>query len=666
MVMVLDNRARVVIKGVKPQIEEGNFPVKRIVGQSVIVEADIFADGYDSLSSLVLYRYISDPEWAEVPMQYLVNDRWQGKFKVEKIGTYIYTIMAWIDRFKSWRQDLAKRVEAGQQDIQVNIAVGAQIIEEAVQRAPASDQQIMLHWIETLQSIDIPVVDKADLALSEEVFTLMEKYPDKKFATIYDKKLEIVVDPVKALFSSWYEMFPRSCSPEAGQYGTFRDSELRLPYIAKMGFDVVYLPPIHPIGHTNRKGKNNSLIAKPGDPGTPWAIGSEEGGHKSVHPQLGSLEDFHHFLLKAKEIGIEVALDIAFQCSPDHPYIKEHPEWFIWRPDGTVQYAENPPKKYQDIFPLNFESEDWENLWEELKSIITFWIDQGVYIFRIDNPHTKSLYFWEWLITEVKKNHPEVIFLAEAFTRPKVMYQLAQLGFSQSYTYFAWRNTKWEITQYLTELTRSELRDYFRPNLWPNTPDILTEYLQSGGRPAFMARLVLASTLGASYGIYGPAFELLDNTPREPGSEEYLDSEKYEIKHWNINRADSLADFIARINRIRRDNAALQENNNLLFHEIDNDRLICYTKTTEDLSNIILVVVNLDPHYTHSGWLELPVEALGLDAKQPYQVHDLLSGARYLWYESRNYLELNPQIVPAHIFQIRRRVRTERDFDYYL
>jgi len=664
--MVLDNRARVVIKGVKPQIEEGNFPVKRIVGQSVIVEADIFADGHDSLSSLVLYRYISDPEWAEVPMQYLVNDRWQGKFKVEKIGTYIYTIMAWIDRFKSWRQDLAKRVEAGQQDIQVNIAVGAQIIEEAVQRAPASDQQIMLHWIETLQSIDIPVVDKADLALSEEVFTLMEKYPDKKFATIYDKKLEIVVDPVKALFSSWYEMFPRSCSPEAGQYGTFRDSELRLPYIAKMGFDVVYLPPIHPIGHTNRKGKNNSLIAKPGDPGTPWAIGSEEGGHKSVHPQLGSLEDFHHFLLKAKEIGIEVALDIAFQCSPDHPYIKEHPEWFIWRPDGTVQYAENPPKKYQDIFPLNFESEDWENLWEELKSIITFWIDQGVYIFRIDNPHTKSLYFWEWLITEVKKNHPEVIFLAEAFTRPKVMYQLAQLGFSQSYTYFAWRNTKWEITQYLTELTRSELRDYFRPNLWPNTPDILTEYLQSGGRPAFMARLVLASTLGASYGIYGPAFELLDNTPREPGSEEYLDSEKYEIKHWNINRADSLADFIARINRIRRDNAALQENNNLLFHEIDNDRLICYTKTTEDLSNIILVVVNLDPHYTHSGWLELPVEALGLDAKQPYQVHDLLSGARYLWYESRNYLELNPQIVPAHIFQIRRRVRTERDFDYYL
>ncbi|MBN1191038.1 MAG: alpha-1,4-glucan--maltose-1-phosphate maltosyltransferase [Dehalococcoidales bacterium] len=664
--MALDNRARVVIKGVKPQVEEGRFPVKRVAGQKVTVEADIFADGHDSLSSRILYRHQNEPEWAEIPMRYLANDRWQGSFQVSKTGRYIYTITAWIDRFKSWRQDLTKRIEAGQRDIQVNIAVGAGIIKGVSNQAPVSVRQIMQNWIEDLLSDDIPLDAKLKLALSEEVFTIMDRYPDKKFATVYRKELEIVVDPVKALFSNWYEMFPRSCTSETVRHGTFRDCELRLPYIAKMGFDVVYLPPIHPIGYTSRKGKNNSVTAEAGDPGTPWAIGSEEGGHRSVHPQLGSQEDFSHFLMKAKELGLEIALDIAFQCSPDHPYVKEHPEWFSRRPDGSVQYAENPPKKYQDIFPLNFESDDWKNLWEELKSVITFWIDRGVRIFRIDNPHTKSLYFWEWLIAEIKKFHPEVIFLAEAFTRPKVMYQLAQLGFSQSYTYFAWRNTKWEITQYFTEITRPEINDFFRPNLWPNTPDILTEYLQSGGRAAFMSRLVLAATLGASYGIYGPAFELCENTPLEPGSEEYLDSEKYELKHWNINRSDSLADFIARINRIRRENAALQENNNLLFHQIDNDRLICYTKNTEDFSNIVLVVVNLDPHHTHSGWLNLPVDSLGLDVKQPYQVHDLLSGARYLWYGSRNYVELNPQIASAHIFQIRRRIRTERDFDYYL
>jgi len=476
----------------------------------------------------------------------------------------------------------------------------------------------------------------------------------------------VVVDREKARFSIWYEMFPRSCALEPGRHGTFKDCEARLPYIAAMGFDVLYFPPIHPIGHTHRKGRNNNPVANPDDPGTPWAIGSEEGGHKSIHPQLGTVEDFQSFVAKAREYDIEIALDIAFQCSPDHPYVKEHPEWFHWRPDNTVQYAENPPKKYEDIYPLEFETENWQELWEELKSIVLFWIEQGIRIFRVDNPHNKPFRFWEWLITDIKMSYPDVIFLSEAFTRPKVMYQLAKLGFTQSYTYFAWRNTKLELTQYFTELTQTEVREYFCPSLWSNTPDILTEYLQFGGRPAFMARLVLAATLGSSYGIYGPAFELCENRPREPGSEEYLDSEKYEIKSWDIARPDSLKDFIARVNRIRRENAAFHSDWSLRFHEVDNEQLICYSKRTDDLSNVVLVVVNLDPHHTQSGWVEFSLEELGIDPQKPYQMHDLLSDARYLWQGSRNYVELNSQIVPAHIFRMRRRVRTERDFDYYM
>ncbi|MBI3801135.1 MAG: alpha-1,4-glucan--maltose-1-phosphate maltosyltransferase, partial [Deltaproteobacteria bacterium] len=402
------------------------------------------------------------------------------------------------------------------------------------------------------------------------------------------------------------------------------------------------------------------------DPGSPWAIGAQEGGHTAIHPQLGTLEDFRRLVTQAKEYGIEIALDLALQCTPDHPYVQEHPDWFRRRPDGSIQYAENPPKKYQDIYPFDFETEQWQALWDELTSLARFWIDQGVRIFRVDNPHTKSFRFWEYLIGDLKRQYPEVIFLAEAFTRPKVMYHLAKLGFTQSYTYFAWRNTKPEIIQYFTELTQTEVREYFRPNLWPNTPDILTEYLQLGGRPAFMARLVLAATLGASYGIYGPAFELGENRAREFGGEEYLDSEKYEIKHWDLNRPDSLKDFIARVNRIRRQNLALQNDWSLRFHAVDNEQLICYSKCSADHTNVIVIVVNLDPHHTHSGWVDLSLETLGLDPQQPHQVHELLSDARYLWQGSRNYVELNPQIVPAHIFQLRRRVRTERDFDYYM
>ncbi|MFH0788677.1 MAG: alpha-1,4-glucan--maltose-1-phosphate maltosyltransferase, partial [Pseudomonadota bacterium] len=428
----------------------------------------------------------------------------------------------------------------------------------------------------------------------------------------------------------------------------------------------LYFPPIHPIGRTHRKGKNNTPQAGPDDPGSPWAIGNETGGHTAIHRRLGTFEDFRRLLEKARDYGIEVALDLAFQCSPDHPFVKEHPEWFSLRPDGSIQYAENPPKKYEDIYPLNFETENWPELWEALKSIVLFWIDQGIRIFRVDNPHTKPYRFWEWLIREIKNTYPETIFLAEAFTRPKMMAHLARLGFSQSYTYFTWRNTKWEIEGYLNQINRTETGEYFRGNLWPNTPDILTEHLQFGGRPAFICRLVLAATLGANYGIYGPAFELLENQPLEMGGEEYLHSEKYEIRCWNLDRPENLKDFIGRVNRIRKENPALQNDWSLQFHPVDNDQLLCYSKHSEDLNNIIIVVVNLDPHHNQTGWVRIPLEDLRIDRENTYQVHDLLSDARYLWYGEKNYLELNPQVVPAQIFRIRRKLRTERDFDYFI
>jgi len=654
----LRGELRVIIEGVKPEVDGGRFPIKRVVGERVVVEADIFADGHDIISALLLYRAENDTKWAETPMEPLDNDRWRGSFAVAELGRYRYTVLAWVDQFKSWRRDLKKKFQA-KQEVSIELLVGVQLIAEASQRAPKSKRQKMEELADTLQSKQIAERTKVQLGLSEELSKFMDKYPDKRFAATYPKELVVVVDREKARFSTWYEMFPRSCAPETGRYGTFMDCEARLPYIAAMGFDILYFPPIHPIGHAHRKGRNNNPVSKPDDPGTPWAIGFEEGGHKSIHHQLGTLEDFQSFVAKAREYDIEIALDIAFQCSPDHPYVKQHPEWFRWRPDNKVQYAENPPKKYEDIYPFEFETENWQELWEELKSIVLFWIEHGIHIFRVDNPHTKPFHFWEWLITDIKKSYPGVIFLSEAFTRPKVMHQLAKLGFTQSYTYFAWRNTKWELTQYFTELTQTEVREYFHPNLWPNTPDILTEYLQFGGRPAFMARLVLAATLGASYGIYGPAFELWENRPREPKSEEYLNSEKYEIKNWDIARPDSLKDFIARVNRIRQENPALHRDWSLRFHEVDNEQLMCYSKRTDELSNVILVVVNLDPHYTQSGWVEFPPEELGIDPQKPYQMHDLLNDARYLWQGSRNYVELNPQIVPAHILLMHRRVRTE-------
>jgi starch synthase (maltosyl-transferring) len=542
---------------------------------------------------------------------------------------------------------------------------GGLLVEEASKRAAGADAKKLVEWAKNLTAKNLGLAAKLATALSDDLCSLIEKYPDRKLATRYAKELAVIVDRDKARFSSWYEMFPRSAAAKPGIHGTFKDCERLLPYVASMGFDTLYLPPIHPIGRAHRKGKNNAVVCAASDPGSPWAIGAAEGGHKSIHAELGTLEDFRGLLEKAAAQGIEVALDLAYQCSPDHPYVKAHPQWFRWRPDGTVQYAENPPKKYQDIYPLEFTSEQWRELWQELKSVVEFWIDQGIRIFRVDNPHTKSLPFWQWLIGELKKEHPEVIFLAEAFTRPKLMYRLAKLGFSQSYTYFAWRNTKPEITEYFTGLTRTEVREYFRPSLWPNTPDILTEYLQFGGRAAFVARLALAATLGASYGIYGPAFELLEARPREPGSEEYLDSEKYEIKHWDRESPESLKEFIARVNRIRRENRALQSDGSLRFHEVDNEQIICYSKQTEDLNNVIVVVVNLDPHHAQSGWVELATKDLGLDPRQPYQMHELITGARYLWHGAKNYVALDPASMPAQIFRVRHRLRREQDFDYF-
>jgi len=661
---IQEGRNRVVIEAVKPEIDGGRFPIKRTPGEKVVVEADIFADGHDVIACVVLFRKEDQSKWTEIPMEHLGNDRWRGQFEVRDLGRYLYTLRAWVDPFETWRSDLEKKMEADQ-DISMDLLTGAEIVEAASQRASKADAKRLREWASTLRSRKSSS-EKQRIAVSEDLATLVEKYPGLEFATTYDEELVVVVDRETARFSSWYEVFPRSCISEPDGHGTFKDCEARLPYIAAMGFDVLYLPPIHPIGRTQRKGKNNAPVAGPEDSGSPWAIGAQEGGHKAIHPKLGTSEDFGRLVATAQEHGVEVALDLAFQCTPDHPYVKEHPEWFYWRPDGNVRYAENPPKKYEDIYPLNFETEQWQELWKELKSVVDFWINQGVRIFRVDNPHTKPFCFWEWLIAEVKKEHPEVIFLAEAFTRPKVMYRLAKLGFTQSYTYFAWRNTKWELKEYFTELTQTEIREFFRPNLWTNTPDILTEYLQMGGRPAFMARLVLAATLGANYGIYGPAFELYENQSREFGSEEYLNSEKYEIKQWDLKQAENLRDFIGRVNRIRRDNPALHGDWNLNFHGTDNDQLICYSKHTKDLSNTIVVVVNLDPHHTHAGWLELPLANLGIDPQRPYQVHDLLSDARYLWQGPRNYVELNPHVVPAHIFQVRRRVRTERDFDYFM
>jgi starch synthase (maltosyl-transferring) len=650
-------RSRVCIEDVQPSVDGGRFAAKRIAGDEVIVEADVFADGHEQVAAVVRWRKGDDARLTDVPMTALGNDRWRASFVVPQPGRYHFHVEAWIDRFGTWRADLGKRVAAGQ-DVAVELLIGAAIVRDAAQDAAASDRTA-LEAIATELEAQGDIDRRIAFARSDRVAAAMQRCDPRRWSTVSEPELTVIVDRPRARFSTWYELFPRSAGAP-GKHGTLRDVIARLPYIAGMGFDVLYLPPIHPIGETHRKGRNNSPRAEPGDVGSPWAIGSSVGGHTAIHPSLGTLADFDALVSAAAQRGMEIALDIAFQASPDHPWVREHPQFFRHRPDGTIQYAENPPKLYQDIYPLDFESEHWRELWEELASVFEFWAQRGIRIFRVDNPHTKATPFWEWCIDRLTAQWPDMLFLAEAFTRPRRMHRLAKAGFSQSYTYFTWRNTSGQLRHYFEELTRPPVSEFFRPNLWPNTPDILPEYLQHGGRPAFVIRLVLAAMLGSSYGIYGPAFELCDGRAVREGSEEYLDSEKYQLRAWDLEAKHSLAELIARINRIRRENPALQRNDNLRFIETDNDQVICFVKESKQPANTLLVVVNLDPHHVQSAWIQLPMPDAG-----PMQMHDLLSADRFLWWGDRHFVRLDPSSMPAHVFALRHRVRSEHDFDYF-
>lgn len=652
-------RARVVISNVWPELNCGHFPIKRVIGEEVTVTADIFADGHSRVYAQLLFKHKDQSDWNKVPMNLINNDRWKGQFQVGSLGTYFYTIEAWVDYFFTWQEELQKKYDA-QADVAVELQIGIQFLEEILknQENPLIREKLVkLKESNNLEQSVILALDKGLHALVEEF------YPNKRWVTQYSKELYVTVDPLKAQFSSWYEMFPRSASPEPNKHGTFKDCEKLLPRIAKLGFDILYLPPIHPIGVTKRRGKNSQLGTIAGEaPGSPWAIGSKDGGHKSIHSQLGSLEDFQALVQSAKKHGIDVALDIAFQASPDHPYVKEHPSWFKHRPDGTIQFAENPPKKYEDIVPFYFESDEWKELWEKLKSIILFWIEKGITIFRVDNPHTKPFIFWEHLIQEIKQQFPEVIFLSEAFTRPKVMYWLSKLGFSQSYTYFSWRQTKRELTEYLSEITSPELKEFFRPNLWPNTPDILPEILQYGGQGAYAMRFILAATLAPSFGIYGPVFELMVNEAF-PGKEEYLNAEKYEIKHWDRQDND-LTSLMAKVNQIRKENKALQSNG-IHFLSVDNEQIIFYARYSSNSKETLLIAVNLDPFNAQKGKIKIPLHALGLPQKDSYRVQELLQERRYIWEGDTQEINLDPKVLPANIFKINKKVRREEDFEYF-
>ncbi|MBJ6727805.1 alpha-1,4-glucan--maltose-1-phosphate maltosyltransferase [Geomesophilobacter sediminis] len=661
--IVPPSSGRVVIEAIWPQVGCGRFPVKRVAGEELTVQADVFCDGHDEVGALLLFRRRDSEQWQERLMRRQEDDRWEGNFSLPDTGAYIYTVAGWVNHYRTWQKSLQKKHQAGQ-DVRVEIAIGAKLIRSAAETA-LGDDAVRLHFLAQTLEQEHNRDRAVELGLDQEIARFIDEHSGRPFLVRYHQEFEVQVDRDKALFSSWYELFPRSCSADPGRHGTFTDVAKLLPDLAELGFDVLYLPPIHPIGTTKRKGKNNAVVAEPGDPGSPWAIGAPVGGHKAVHPELGTLDDFRDLVSQAQRHGIEIALDIAFQCSPDHPYLKSHPEWFLWRPDGTVQHAENPPKKYEDIIPFHFENPNWKELWEELKSVILFWVEQGVRIFRIDNPHTKPLPFWEWLLCEVKKSCPEVLFLSEAFTRHKVMYRLAKLGFSQSYTYFSWRNSKAELTAYVDELVHGEVREFLRPNFWPNTPDILPEPLQYGGRAAFMIRFILAATLSSSYGIYGPVFELCVGEAVE-GSEEYLHAEKYEVRAWDRDAPGNIRRLVAQVNRIRRENEALQDTFNVRFHHCTDDNVVFFGKSSRDGSNVILIAVSLDPFRPHQTEVRVPIEDLGIPPGAPYPVHDLLSEEKFIWEGDWNRIELDPAALPARILKIRPRLRKEVDFDYYL
>jgi len=647
----LERLPTVVIENVEPCLDGGRYPIKRVIGQVLNVSADIFKEGHDQVCADLKWRKIGDPEWNRTQMRPLENDRWAGVCHFIENALHEYTIEAWEDRFKSWQGEYAKKYGAGNTALRTELDEGSNLIQQAAARAARKQDKDRLNiFAKQLKTADAHL--GAQLAKNPELTGLMAASPDLDLSTEYRPYLNATVDRSKALFAAWYEFFPRSAEGKADSGSKFRDCLPRIDDAKAMGFDVIYFPPIHPIGFTNRKGKNNSVTCEPGEPGVPYAIGSQFGGHKAVEPELGTLDDFAWLVDEVHGRGMEIALDFAINCSPDHPYVKDHPDWFFHRPDGSIKYAENPPKKYEDVYPLNFYNADWRNLWEEMKDVILFWVRHGVRIFRVDNPHTKPNAFWEWMISGIQEEYPDVVFLAEAFTRPKMMKSLAKGGFTQSYTYFTWRISKWELTEYLTELTQTDMKYYFRANAFPNTPDILPYHLQTGGRPAFLIRAVLATTLTTVYGIYS-GFELCENVA-VPGKEEYLNSEKYQFKERDWNAPGNIKDYITTLNRIRQNNRALREYDNLRFHTIENEQILFYSKATEALDNIILVMVNLDPHNTQSGFAYVPIESFQIEAADPYQVEDLITGEKFTWRGGRNFVMLDPQSRPAHIFRVRR------------
>ena len=644
-----DLKRTVVIEAIAPAVDGGRYPVKREVGAVFEVSADIFKEGHDVLVAFLLYRRADERAWRETPMRFVDNDRWAGAFTLAENARWVYTIEALADPFRSWLADLATRVEAGQ-DVASELAEGVALLRDAARRARAGDHRDALAAYARRIEQAPSKAEAVEIARDVRLAHFMDAHLDRGAATRVAREFEVVADRERARFAAWYEFFPRSSGAE-GRHGTFKDAEAQLDRAAAMGFDVVYLPPIHPVGRAHRKGRNNALAAQPGEPGSPWAIGGLEGGHTAIHPDLGTLDDFDHFAKEAERRGLEVALDFAIQASPDHPWVREHPEWFFHRPDGTIKYAENPPKKYQDVYPMNFMGDDPGPLWQEMKRVIEFWIAHGVKTFRVDNPHTKPVRFWEWLIRAVQLAHPETIFLAEAFTRPKIMKVLAKCGFTQSYTYFTWRTHKQELIEYFTEITTPPVSDYFRGNLWPNTPDILHETLVRGGRPAFKFRLVMAATLSSLYGIYS-GYELCENVPVREGSEEYLDSEKYQLKTRDWDAPGNLVDYVTRLNRVRRAHPALQRYDNLRFYGADDPAVLWYGKAWGD--DRVFVAVNLDPFRARACLVDVPLDALGLAPDQPYRMREQFSDAAYEWRGPRGYVELDPQREPAQIFVLER------------
>ena len=641
------NQRRVVIENISPQLNNGEFQIKRVVNEIVTVKADVLADGHDIIASAVLYKHEDAKEWREVRMQPRENNNWQASFTVENQGLYAYKIIGWVDYALNWQHGIHRKIDDNQ-IVHSELLEGIDFLKKCSKKATASEKK----YLKSLEEIfaDATKYNKAvSEAISNKLHTIFLKYPEKKLVNT-SKDLPVYVDRLKARFSTWYEFFPRSASQKDNVHGTFKDCEKLLPKVVEMGFDTLYFPPVHPIGEVNRKGKNNTTEAKDGDVGSCWGIGSKLGGHKSIHPELGTIQDFKSLVKKASKLGIEIAMDYALQAAPDHPWVKEHPSWFKWRPDGTVQYAENPPKKYQDILPIYWESEDYKNLWDECLDTLYYWIDCGIKVFRVDNPHTKPFYFWNWVISEVKVKHPDVLFLAEAFTAPKIMQALGKHGYTQSYTYFTWRNNKHELTEYLEELTKTDQKEYMRPNFWPNTPDINPFHLQGANESKYIQRYVLAATLSSNIGIYGPVFEQMIDEPII-GKEEYLNSEKFQICKYDWFKQNKLTSIISKVNKIRKNQKALQQTNNIKFCTINNDNLIAFYKWDDIKENELLIIISLDEYHTQQGMLKVPLNDLGIGHGHHLKVTDLITEITYDWYDEWNFIQLQTSI-PFHIFKI--------------